>query len=236
MARTPVSRDLAKPRKPPTPVRPVGLAAWAGSEADPSVRLLGLSTGDELADDEGKMREVETLGAGSTATSRAATAATATPATPRVSQGTPRVPDIDCHMATSPHTPHADPGHHVDAQGEVDRLGRGHRHQGGRAGQRVGDVPAGRHVEGVGAQHPGEQDGQGRLDRGDVPGGGVVADRGDEPHEPADGADGQDGLDHRPRPVPPPVGQGVADHRGRDGEHGHRRRSARPGSSTPRRR
>ncbi len=28
-----VSSDFAKPRNPPTPVRPEGLAAWAGSDA-----------------------------------------------------------------------------------------------------------------------------------------------------------------------------------------------------------
>jgi hypothetical protein len=87
-------------------VRPDGLAAWAGRDGEPSVRLLGVSTGEELAEDEGKMSAVETVGAGRTATSSTATTATATPATPSVSHGTPRVPDIDCHMATSPQTPH----------------------------------------------------------------------------------------------------------------------------------
>ena len=66
-----------------------------------------MSTGGDPADDEGKMSDVDTFGAGSTATSSAATTSTATPAPPRVSHGTPRVPDIDCHMATSPHTPNA---------------------------------------------------------------------------------------------------------------------------------
>jgi hypothetical protein len=102
-----VSRDLAKPRKPPTPVRPLGLAAWAGSEAEPSVRLLGLSTGDEFADEDGKMREVETFGAGRKATSRKATTTTTTPVTPRVSQGTLWAPAMDCHMDTSPQRPTA---------------------------------------------------------------------------------------------------------------------------------
>ena len=59
----------------------------------------------------------------------------------------------------------------------------------------------------------------GTLDRGDVPGGGGAADRGDEPDEAAHGADGQDGLDRGPRPVPPPVRQGVADHGGHHREH-----------------
>ena len=106
-ARTPVSSDLAKPRNPPTPIRPVGLAAWAGSEGDPSVRVLGVSTGDESAASEGKMSDVETRGAGRRETSSTATAAIAATATPRESQGTPVVPDIDCHMDTSPHTPKA---------------------------------------------------------------------------------------------------------------------------------
>ncbi len=106
-ALAPVSSDLANPRNPPTPVRPVGLAAWAGREADPSVRLLGLSTGDELADEEGKMSEVETFGAGRKATRAKATTATATPVTARVSQGTLRAPAMDCHIDTSPHSPTA---------------------------------------------------------------------------------------------------------------------------------
>src|SRR5271163_4398666 len=101
-ARTPVSSDLANPKNPPTPMRPVGLAAWAGRDADPSVRLLGESTGEEAPEAEGKMSEVDTLGAGSTATTSTATTSTAVPATPRVAQGMPPVPDIDCHMATSP--------------------------------------------------------------------------------------------------------------------------------------
>ena len=102
-----MSRDLAKPRKPPTPVRPLGLAAWAGSDADPSVRLLGESTDDELAAADGKISEVDTLGAGSTDTRSRATTATATPVTARVIQGTPRAPAMDCHMATRPHRPQA---------------------------------------------------------------------------------------------------------------------------------
>ncbi len=104
-ARTPVSRDVAKPRKPPTRVRPSALAACAGSEADPSVRSLGLSTGGEPAEEDGKTREVETRGAGSTPISRVATRATITPDSVRVPQGTPLVPVIDCHMANSPQRP-----------------------------------------------------------------------------------------------------------------------------------
>src|ERR1700730_1849420 len=103
---TPVSRDLAKPRKPPTPVGPVGLAACAGSDAAPSVRLFELLTGDPV-EEEGKMSEVETRGAGRTETNRTATTATAAPVAPRVSHGIPLDPDMDCHMATSPHTPKA---------------------------------------------------------------------------------------------------------------------------------
>ena len=106
-ARTPVSSDLANPRKPPTPIRLLELAAWAGSDAEPSVRLLGLSTGEEFGEREGKMSDVDTRGAGSRATSSPATTSTTMPATPRVSQGTPPMPAIDCHMATSPHTPNA---------------------------------------------------------------------------------------------------------------------------------
>ena len=177
------------------------------------------------------MSEVETFGAGSTATSSAATTTTATAGR---AQGQPRDPAGPRHRLPHGHQPpdaERHPGHHVDAEGEVDRLGRGHRHQGGRPGQRVGDVTAGRHVEGVGAQHPGEQHGQRALDGRDVPRGGGAADRGDEPHEAADGADGQDGLDRRPRPVPPPVGQGVADDRGAPWRRRPRPLRARPGSS-----
>src|ERR1039458_5147554 len=80
VARTPVSSDLAKPRKPPTPVRPFGLAAWAGNPADPpSVRLLGLVTGPSPADDDGKMSEVDTWGAGRSATKITVRRATARP-------------------------------------------------------------------------------------------------------------------------------------------------------------
>ncbi len=100
-----MSRDLANPRNPPTLVGPLGLAAWAGRDGEPSVRLLGLSTGDESAAEEGKMSDVETVGAGSTVTSSAASTTTAVPATPTASHGIPRVPAIDCHMATSAHTP-----------------------------------------------------------------------------------------------------------------------------------
>jgi len=107
VARVPVSSDLAKPRNPPTPVRPVGLAAWAGREAEPSVRLLGLSTGEELADEDGKMRDVETFGAGRNATSRTATITTTRPVAPRVGQGTLRAPAMDCHMDTRPQRPQA---------------------------------------------------------------------------------------------------------------------------------
>ena len=67
--------------------------------------MLGLSTGEELADDDGKISEVDTVGAGSTATRATARPATTAPALPRVIHGTPRVPDMDCHMATRPHTP-----------------------------------------------------------------------------------------------------------------------------------
>ena len=106
-ARIPVSRDVAKPRKPPTRVRPLALAAWAGSEADPSVRLLGLSTGGEPADEDGKTSEVETFGGGQRHHQQRGHHRTASPASAQGEPGDARVPAIDCHMATSPHTQQA---------------------------------------------------------------------------------------------------------------------------------
>ena len=103
--RSPVSSDLANPRNPPTPVLPAGLAAWAGSAPLPSVRLDGLSTGEELAAEEVNTRAVDTRGAGRTPTRRTAATATRAPAPRSGSQGTPRVSDSDCHMATRPQTP-----------------------------------------------------------------------------------------------------------------------------------
>ena len=104
--RSAVSRDLAKPRNPPTPVRPEAAAAWAGSEPLPSVRPEGESTGPESAPDAVKISEADTWGAGSTATNRTASTATRTPAPSTGRQGTPSVWDSDCHMATSPQTQH----------------------------------------------------------------------------------------------------------------------------------
>ncbi len=105
-ARSPVSRESAKPKNPPTPVRPLALAAWAGSEAAPSVRRLEVSTGEAAPADEGKISDVDARGAGSSATSTTATTSTATPAVAAVSHGIPRIPDIDWYMATSPHRQH----------------------------------------------------------------------------------------------------------------------------------
>ena len=103
--RSAVSRDLAKPRKPPTPVRPDAAAAWAGRAALPSVRLLGEVTGWELGDEEVKASVVETFGAGRMATSTRAPRPTSTLAATSGRQGMPSVSDSDCHMATSPQTP-----------------------------------------------------------------------------------------------------------------------------------
>src|SRR5450631_765978 len=100
-----VSSDLAKPRKPPTPVRPEAVAAWAGRAALPSVRLFGEVTGEEFGDADVNARVVETFGAGRTATRSTATTATRAPASRSDRHGTPAVSDNDCHMATRPQTP-----------------------------------------------------------------------------------------------------------------------------------
>ena len=105
--RSAVSSDLAKPRNPPTPVRPEGLAAWAGSAALPSVRPEGESTGPEPAPDAVKMSVADTRGAGSTATRRTAATATRAPAASMGRHGTPAVCDTDCHIATRPQTQQA---------------------------------------------------------------------------------------------------------------------------------
>jgi hypothetical protein len=83
------------------------LAAWAGREPEPSVRLVGLSTDEELGELDGKMSDVETRGAGRTATRRAAITRTVGPAIDTVRHGKPRTPAIDCHMDTSPQMPQA---------------------------------------------------------------------------------------------------------------------------------
>ena len=109
VARTPVSRDLAKPRNPPTPVA-AGGAGGMGRQGRRRRRsgCSGVSTGEESPDDEGKMSEVDTFGAGQhDHQQRRPPPPRPVPATPRVSQGTPRVPAIDCHMATSPQMPKA---------------------------------------------------------------------------------------------------------------------------------
>src|SRR5665213_1090697 len=100
-----VSSDLANPRKPPTPVRPAASAAWAGRAPLPSVKLVGEETACEFGDAEVKASDVDTFGAGRTATSATAATATRAPAATRDRHGTPFVSDNDCHMATSPHTP-----------------------------------------------------------------------------------------------------------------------------------
>src|SRR5664280_2228280 len=105
--RSAVSSDLANPRNPPTPVRPLADAARAGSAPAPSVRSDGEVTGDELGEEEVNTRAADTRGAGSTPIKTTATTATSAPAPSSGSHGTPDVSDTDCHMATRPHTQQA---------------------------------------------------------------------------------------------------------------------------------
>ena len=144
-----------------------GWPAWAGSDAEPSREVAGgVDRRGSRPTTRGRRASRRTLGARQHG-HRAATATTShghRGVRPRCATGRPGARHRLPHGHQAPQA-ERDPGHDVDAEGEVDGLGGGHRHQGGRTGQREGDVAPGGHVEGVGRLHPGEQDGQRALHR-----------------------------------------------------------------------